>query len=516
MTQQLQINIQNETPALSRALTSVRRPTSVEGLSIAYLVMIHNEDTIKGFEELYEVLDHPDDQFFVHADLVGINETFPALKNRWKDVHNVKLVEPRYKGTWARFDQIDVSLATLETAVRSPKPWKTAIFTDGAAFPLKKPSYWREYVASLPVNASYFGPYDPACNYDTTARQLKGKCFRSPARCTDQNCTKMTHTPLEAVVVPSINWVMLPYGLGKYIVDPKIKKAFSDFFRHTVYPDESFWATIFWSSPWKDHSIKERWLYTRWNVPCKSYVNHKSHNSPCFLGLNDIDELLGAPYWFARKFYPGDPMKEVLKQKWSKEPDHRLISFSDYLNYTSTMLEKAMQTMRDRSESVFEWKKRHAFKADRVARDYAYYRFESVNVAVNGSQEWPFRWTETIKPRDQWQIQREEGGYKLRNQGSGQYLAVVDGHLVEKPQWALTENSLKELLWNFEPFEVISPNTMVFGRFWTINHVASDLTLECQNCTAVYKVQKKTVSPFNPENLEQVFRVVPVKAWQTS
>lgn len=100
----------------------------------------------------------------------------------------------------------------------------------------------------------------------------------------------MSHSPGGAVVIPSVNWVMLPYSLASYINNPDIKKPFSDFFSWTVYPDENFWSTIFWASEWKKYVIKENWLFTRWNVPCVTYKNHKSFNSPCYLGFSDLDE----------------------------------------------------------------------------------------------------------------------------------------------------------------------------------------------------------------------------------
>lgn len=201
---------------------------------------------------------------------------------------NVKLVEPRLRGTWAYFDQVRVALAVLESSVNTSKPWKMGFFIDGGAYPLKEISHFRSWVAGLHVNASYFGVYKPICHFNDTGQ---GKCWRTPARCLDKGCTKMSHAPFGAVVVPSVNWVMLPYSLAMYINSTSIKKPFSDFFSWTVYPDENFWSTIFWSSPWKNYSIHENWLFTRWNVPCLTYRNHRSHNSPCYLGLSDLDEV---------------------------------------------------------------------------------------------------------------------------------------------------------------------------------------------------------------------------------
>lgn len=51
--------------------------------------MIHSNDTITGFEELYKTINHPDDQFFVHADLSGnINPTY---------IYNEYIKSKRYK-----------------------------------------------------------------------------------------------------------------------------------------------------------------------------------------------------------------------------------------------------------------------------------------------------------------------------------------------------------------------------------------------------------------------------------
>jgi hypothetical protein len=89
-------------------------------------------------------------------------------------------------------------------------------------------------------------------------------------------------------------WFGMSRGALEHVLDfMKDHPDYTDYYRHTVVPDESMIATLVFNSPQLRVANRDI-TYTRWSDPLPSH--------PDVFGTGDFGQLTAMPEYFARKF----------------------------------------------------------------------------------------------------------------------------------------------------------------------------------------------------------------------
>lgn len=366
-----------------RATPASPHPVLREGLNpaaVAYVVLAHDMDSVKGTAELLEALyiSPALTRFYVHIDLDAWEEAVKLLRQVLAQYPpEVAVMVPRIKVGWADVTMVDAELSALRAADAAWAGWSRAIILSGTAYPIK----------SKCQRQKWFRDTDPRVNLVNYEKLWKicewgdpgtgEHCKKTRGRCMDRDCTRMTNTPNNGVVYKGPQWIMLSRPFSEYVLTAALPRLWLDFFRNfSEGPDEMYFPTVLMNGPeeyrrwtsvgtprgtrWWDHlapfiedskngtamvpndagNPKEAkrkhsegpehrvlrtpaLMYTLWNsarrLGCPSYASDSPWGwSPCWLGRDDFPDLVRSDRQFARKMRSGEGVKFWLNQLWNR------------------------------------------------------------------------------------------------------------------------------------------------------------------------------------------------------
>ncbi|GAA5823368.1 hypothetical protein JCM5353_008252 [Sporobolomyces roseus] len=304
------------------------RPREVRGHVTAYLIMVHSEETLEGARLLVEQIYDPKDYFLIHADAKFGGKKYLETKKGMIVCGNVEFVPDgeRVSVGWGDITMVDAEIAMLKRAVRAPIAWSNVIFLDGASWPVldavARQTWFDTFEEELRTDGE--GPVPaPICSWQEDAIENETECWRTPARCLNQDCSRMTGTSREEPVRKGDQWTILTRSMVKYSVFGKEAQEWYDFFRDTAVPDEHFFATIKYAQPGAPKGWLRIPMYVDWVQPCKSHPVSRftasslarlsdplalpfpqvedNYGHPCSLGMNDYEDIKASIAMFARK-----------------------------------------------------------------------------------------------------------------------------------------------------------------------------------------------------------------------
>lgn len=191
----------------------------------------------------------------------------------------------------------------LRRALRSAIPWTNMILVDGTSWPVLDASRRQEWLTIFEEEVSKGGngaAPAPICRFGEEVVEFQTDCWRTPARCLNQDCSRMSKTPHEAPVRKGDQWTVLTRKMVKYAIFGKESSEWYDFFTETAVPDEHFFATIKYAQPGAPKGWLRTPMYVHWG-PCRSHPVEKFEGHPCALGMNDLEAIFGSVSMFARK-----------------------------------------------------------------------------------------------------------------------------------------------------------------------------------------------------------------------
>ncbi|GAA6021401.1 hypothetical protein JCM11491_006696 [Sporobolomyces phaffii] len=289
----------------SREACRPTRPRDQAGHVTAYLIMVHSEATLEGARRLIEQIYDPHDYFLVHAD----KKLDPGVYERYKDAisvcGNVHFVpdDERVDIGWGDVTMIDAEITMLKRALRSPIAWTNMILLDGTSWPVLGAPRRQEWFDIFEEEVARGGDGQapaPICTYGEEVVEFETDCWRTPARCLDAECRRMTKTPHNAAVRKGDQWTILTRSMVKYAIFGQDSQAWYDFFAETAVPDEHFFATIKYAQPGAPNGWLRTPMYVHWG-PCRSHPVEKFEGHPCSLGMKDLDAIFSSVAMFARK-----------------------------------------------------------------------------------------------------------------------------------------------------------------------------------------------------------------------
>ncbi|GAA5975327.1 hypothetical protein JCM21900_004090 [Sporobolomyces salmonicolor] len=281
------------------------RPRASPGHVTAFLIMVHSPDTLEGARILLEQIYDPSDYFLIHADQ-KLNATLvDSYQTSMSACSNVEFVpaSDRVKIGWGDFSMIDAEIAMLKQALRTTVPWTNLLLVDGTTWPILNSGNrqrWLEHFATQLAKGGENRPPAPVCSWGDKGVKYQSDCWRTPARCLDEACTKMSDTPGNAPVRKGNQWMILTRDMVDFAIHGPDAQAWYAFFEKTAVPDEHYFVSIEYGQPGGPTGWLPTPMYVDWG-PCKTYPVAHFVGHPCNLGKQDVPHILGSKAMFARK-----------------------------------------------------------------------------------------------------------------------------------------------------------------------------------------------------------------------
>lgn len=281
------------------------RPRESPGHVTAYLIMVHSQETLEGARRLVEQIYDPHDLILIHADKKLDDAVYGKYKRTLAVCGNVNFVpdDERVNIGWGDITMIDAEIVMLKQALRSTIPWTNMILVDGTSWPVldaaRRQEWFDIFEEELARGGNGQAPA-PICKYGEEVVEFQTDCWRTPARCLNEDCSRMSGTPHEAPVRKGDQWTVLTRKMAKYAIFGQDSQAWYDFFGETAVPDEHFFATIKYAQPGAPKGWLRTPMYVHWG-PCRSHPVEKFVGHPCSLGMKDLEHIFASISMFARK-----------------------------------------------------------------------------------------------------------------------------------------------------------------------------------------------------------------------
>lgn len=279
----------------------------------AYCIIAHTDPLM--LRVLVAMLDHPQNDIYIHIDRRVDIAPFMSVKTRWSKVF---FLPQRLAVEWGNPVQIDTELLIFGYA-HDHGPYSYYHMMSGQDLPLRPQDSIHRFMDEEHPHSEFVTVNDEGPDYlqDLDYKTRYYHFFVKSLSDTNHSLSHYWHYFLHGLAIriqkllgvrrkypielkKSLHFVSITNEFLSYLLSKKefIKKTFA----HTLCCDEVFLQSILWNSPFRDR------LYTRADGGVGSmrkvvWINHKAH----IWNKGDIDELLSCEELFALKFTSRDP-----------------------------------------------------------------------------------------------------------------------------------------------------------------------------------------------------------------
>lgn len=278
-------------------------------MPIAYLILAHAHPQQLG--RLTARLAAPSARFYLHIDANTPAETFAAMQAEVDGCGAPAVWVERQACRWGGFSLVDATLRLMQAALADGCDW--LILLSGQDYPLQANAVIEERLAHS-GKAGFIDLRDPA-DFDVRYRHEAwhferfngkplGKLLQKAQRGLNGiGLRRALPAPLTEIRAGS-QWWMLSAPACRWLLEfcaanPQIIA----FFRQTLVPDEMFFQSLLWHSPFREQLSHDPLRRIEWE---------KDAWSPRTFTEVDIAHLLAAPELFARKFAPDGRVAALL------------------------------------------------------------------------------------------------------------------------------------------------------------------------------------------------------------
>lgn len=292
--------------------------TSSMDMKILYIVLVHEYGSFVG--RLIDSLNNQQHSqtFIVHVDKKNSSDSvYQYLINRYQYADNVYILSDNYRQSlvWGGFSIVNATLSALKYAIDELQiSFDYAINLSGTTYPLKSNSQIRNVLAEIPGRVLMQVDDQPLRPHP----ELWGHYEECDARL--HRISRLT-LPRGLNLYLGSQWFALPYQIAKWMVHDDLPIAFIEYSQHTVVADETYFATMWRSSPYCDAQSASLILYANFGQWESERIKEKRDPSKCLSSdpnvcgrspvtlLKQLDEetLIQTPHLFARKFDPNNP-----------------------------------------------------------------------------------------------------------------------------------------------------------------------------------------------------------------
>jgi hypothetical protein len=285
-------------------------------MKLAYLIAAHHQPA--HFQRLLDALLTASSAAFVHID--AKSPIAPFLGTQHSNVHFCK---PRVPVYWGEYSQVDATMIMLREALASPSKFDYFVLLSGADYPLRPAAaieaFFARHSGTEFINLVRM-PNERASKPVTRLTQYKvlsGRFTTLPEKALRRLLIRARLLPAERDYTAALagfipcggsSWWALSRSACEYIVAiTQSMPRLVDFFRHTWFPDETYFQTLLGNSPFRDR-IRRNLTYADWHAggahPAQIEARHLQSFADCKAVPSDVygaGELL-----FARKFRDAD------------------------------------------------------------------------------------------------------------------------------------------------------------------------------------------------------------------
>lgn len=284
----------------------------------AYLIIAHRND--ENFKALLKMLDHPDNDIFIHFDSKGKDylpeETAALLHN--SRVYHTKRTDVR----WGTFSQINAELLLLKLSVKTGH-YRYYHLLSGQDLPIKTQDEIHRLLADS--DREYVEIYNLDRNWEYRVRYFQ---FLSPSLSPKEN--EVRRKKLQKVqdslhirrgrnieFAKGTNWFSITDAFARYVISKELWIRLHFFM--TICADEIFLQTLLWNSPYR-FRIYDGPVSMTQRENCREIDWYRSNGiNPHIYTYDDLEILKNSRAFFARKFdwrTDSEIVKEVIRL-WS-------------------------------------------------------------------------------------------------------------------------------------------------------------------------------------------------------
>lgn len=264
-----------------------------QNMKVVHVILMHKnpDQVVRMIKRLW----HPDAFFCIHID--SKSKTISGAE--FAGIENVHLLTPRLRVDWGCFNTVQAMLDCMRAVLDSGLAFNYVNFLSGQDYPIKPAEDFFAYLKQNP-GGEYIGnwAYDDVYEDFIRVRKYYFNAYSFPGKTLLQRSVNKAlpdrRFPNDFNIRKGQQWFALTKEAAAYVLDfVEANPRFARFFNWVHIPDEFFFQTILYNSPFRSAIRNESLHFTDWS-------EKKKH--PRLLGRNDLDALLSSPLFFARKF----------------------------------------------------------------------------------------------------------------------------------------------------------------------------------------------------------------------
>lgn len=272
-------------------------------MKMAYMIAAHNE--LKLLEKLLQMLDHEDNDIYLHVDIKNKEYQEDYFKNV---VHKARIFfVTRLNVAWGGYTQIVMELTLLKAATQEHHDYYHYI--SGVDFPIKSREWLVDFLErekgkefihfdyethqeEVKARIDQYHIFQEKIGRTRGALQKFEKCLIALQKLVGVRRTKN----FDFEVKKGANWFSVTEECAKFVISKEdfIYKSFSC----GCCSDELFLQTVVYNSEFRDRLFYSERQKRNYNM---RHLDWKRGN-PYVFQLSDFDELMDAEEFFARKF----------------------------------------------------------------------------------------------------------------------------------------------------------------------------------------------------------------------
>jgi hypothetical protein len=262
-------------------------------MKVAYIILAHQYP--QQLLRLVQRLEHPAFDCWIHLDdkcrIAEYKEVF--------EIKNVFAVQTRLGLSWGHFNIVQAMINCLKESFNSIEDYNYFIFLSGMDYPLHSPVIFlnylkdhagNEFIGNRPLNESQQNMIRITNYHFNNLSHPFGKITERIAN----KIFPKRKFPYPFEIRKGPQWMTLSRAAVAYILDFIFRNpTYSAWFKFVLAPDEFFFQTILYNSPFREKMKNHIFHYIDWSEQKKS---------PKTLTIEDKEKLLASPLFFARKF----------------------------------------------------------------------------------------------------------------------------------------------------------------------------------------------------------------------
>jgi len=282
--------------------------SSTDSVKIAYLIMVHSLETVRGVDRILHRLYHPKHTFVIHLDLNADSRAQRLLKNISEKYDptqtNIKIISTQ-KNHWGGISLIQTLLDLISTAIKTNRQWDFAINLSGKCYPIKTPQQIERRLSKykghnfLNTDGTDGFFFEPKLErVDLMFVETDDGVVTLSKYYYEQRFYPPKLIPSREYIRHGSQWVTLSREFCQFLITDIKAKHFLVFFSTTRFADEMYLQTIAWNTKFNETTFKRprRDITMRfvWWGPYRSH--------PETLTVAHLPYMMSSNALFARKF----------------------------------------------------------------------------------------------------------------------------------------------------------------------------------------------------------------------